>query len=317
VSRIILAVNTGSLTDYRERQFKARIVQWGLTKNLTRVDARELVMRAIKVREGRVKQSGRDIAVKLRDRDIPLHRVERYIRRRGLLESSEQAPSSPQSFRLDTTLSPDQSVHTPVVEASNSTENADPDMDPTPSTSPFALTFTPASPVIPAGDAADLASAGSSTFSKSPVTVDISSQESYEEEGENRSKRRRLSTTNSTSLSEARTLACPFYKHNPGRYNPQNEDTSLAMRFRTCAGPGWKSVSRLRYVRFSVRVLRLLMTLGNISFALMLLQSNAETATRLSSSRVMLNAMLEYATGTSQWTRKLYWRYFPKNSRGI
>lgn len=64
----------------------------------------------------------------------------------------------------------------------------------------------------------------------------------YDEESDARRKRRKVSTINSTTPLETRTLACPFYKHNPLRYNPST------MRFRTCAGPGWDSISRLRYL---------------------------------------------------------------------
>ena len=41
-------------------------------------------------------------------------------------------------------------------------------------------------------------------------------------------------------------FACPFYKYNPVRYSPQNSDSQLARRFRTCSGPGWESTHRLK-----------------------------------------------------------------------
>ena len=43
-------------------------------------------------------------------------------------------------------------------------------------------------------------------------------------------------------------FACPFYKHDPAFYNPQNADAEIARRYRSCAGPGWKSIRRLRCV---------------------------------------------------------------------
>lgn len=48
------------------------------------------------------------------------------------------------------------------------------------------------------------------------------------------------------STKKARAFACPFYKHDPIRYNPQNSDSQLARRFRTCSGPGWDSTHRLK-----------------------------------------------------------------------
>jgi hypothetical protein len=46
-------------------------------------------------------------------------------------------------------------------------------------------------------------------------------------------------------------FACPFYKHAPTYYNPQNLDAEFGRRYRSCAGPGWSSIRRLRCVRGS------------------------------------------------------------------
>lgn len=53
-------------------------------------------------------------------------------------------------------------------------------------------------------------------------------------------KRQKLSTK------KAWAFACPFFKYDPARYNPQNSDSQLARRFRTCSGPGWDSIHRLK-----------------------------------------------------------------------
>jgi hypothetical protein len=45
---------------------------------------------------------------------------------------------------------------------------------------------------------------------------------------------------------KTRAFACPFHKHDPIRYNPQNSESQLARRFRTCSGPGWDSTHRLK-----------------------------------------------------------------------
>lgn len=49
--------------------------------------------------------------------------------------------------------------------------------------------------------------------------------------------------------SPSSNFACPFYKHAPTYYNPQNLDAECGRRYRTCAGPGWSSIRRLRCVR--------------------------------------------------------------------
>lgn len=78
-------------------------------------------------------------------------------------------------------------------------------------------------------------------------TTQKSANEYDEEESDARRKRRRITATSLASSLETKALACPFYKHNTRRYNPQNGDMDSAMRYRTCAGPGWESISRLRY----------------------------------------------------------------------
>jgi hypothetical protein len=44
-------------------------------------------------------------------------------------------------------------------------------------------------------------------------------------------------------------FACPFYKHAPTYYNPQNPDAESGRRYRSCAGPGWSTIRRLRCVK--------------------------------------------------------------------
>jgi hypothetical protein len=44
-------------------------------------------------------------------------------------------------------------------------------------------------------------------------------------------------------------FACPFYKHAPTYYSPQNLNAESGRRYRSCAGPGWSSIRRLRCVR--------------------------------------------------------------------
>ena len=43
--------------------------------------------------------------------------------------------------------------------------------------------------------------------------------------------------TGDSALSGSRLLACPFFKHNPARYQP----------LRACSGPGWGTISRVKY----------------------------------------------------------------------
>jgi hypothetical protein len=102
-------------------------------------------------------------------------------------------------------------------------------------------------------DSCEIPSTGASSALSKPSSAAECSYEYEEEESDARRKRRRISATNTALALETKPLACPFYKHNPGRYNPQNSDMGSAMRYRTCVGPGWESISRLRYVLRMVR----------------------------------------------------------------
>jgi hypothetical protein len=98
----------------------------------------------------------------------------------------------------------------------------------------------------------DFAALGHSTVNASKMrdeqdTTEKDTNECDEEESDARRKRRKRRKLRFRSPLETKALACPFYQYDPRRYNPQNENIDLAMRYRTCAGPGWESISRLRY----------------------------------------------------------------------
>lgn len=58
--------------------------------------------------------------------------------------------------------------------------------------------------------------------------------EDEEEDGVN--KRRRVSVTTTEDSENGPRFACPFYKHDPNRYRNR----------RTCPGPGWPTVHRMK-----------------------------------------------------------------------
>lgn len=67
-----------------------------------------------------------------------------------------------------------------------------------------------------------------------------------EDEDDSNQKRHKKSIPASLMTARARLLACPFNKHNPKIYSPCNEGQDLALQFRTCGGPGWPTVHRLK-----------------------------------------------------------------------
>ena len=60
---------------------------------------------------------------------------------------------------------------------------------------------------------------------------------------EDRQPKRQRSSHHTATCSN---FACPFYKHAPTYYNPQNPDAEYGRRYRSCAGPGWSTIRRLR-----------------------------------------------------------------------
>jgi hypothetical protein len=73
-----------------------------------------------------------------------------------------------------------------------------------------------------------------------------STSEELSASGEDRQPKRQRSSHRTATCSN---FACPFYKHAPTYYNPQNPDAESGRRYRSCAGPGWSTIRRLRCVK--------------------------------------------------------------------
>jgi hypothetical protein len=70
---------------------------------------------------------------------------------------------------------------------------------------------------------------------------------SGKDEGDSRGGRDNEKKGNPLGLGNRRKLACPFHKHDPVTYTCNNITGS---KYRTCAGPGFETVSRTKYVGF-------------------------------------------------------------------
>ena len=64
-----------------------------------------------------------------------------------------------------------------------------------------------------------------------------------EDENEDRRRERKLSLWKHSQGDTPRLFACPFHKYDPFKYRPTTETGS---KYRTCVGPGFKSISRLK-----------------------------------------------------------------------
>lgn len=234
--------------------FKNRVKQWNLPKYHKSEDIDDLLRHFTKDELQSTVETGRDSRITLRGRILSRPSLQRYLRRRrpsetsrGCSTSSSTRPQSDEvSFASRTTLPhagnarPDKCDEPALLEAcspspSQSLISHRSQMNPRPECQSFRESGSP-----------DIASAITSHSSCALPTV----YRPFCDEGASdaRRKRRKTAATNLSSSFEAKQLACPFYKHDSQRYNPRNEDMDSAMRYRTCAGPGWISISRLRYL---------------------------------------------------------------------
>ncbi len=73
-------------------------------------------------------------------------------------------------------------------------------------------------------------------------------EEEEDDEEENRGSKGGAGNGENSSPQQVPRLACPFHKENPSKYSTQHTavDQARTVDYRTCAGPGFKSISRLK-----------------------------------------------------------------------
>ena len=246
------------LTEHRPRQYKQRIKAWNLSKNLKSEEI-EYLLRGLskeQLQDAIMNQS--QSAVTVNGRTLRLSLLQRYLRRTRFSQTPERCSPAP-STRPQ---SDDSSSHGPfrtVSQAQSASPNKCDESAPEkihllsfqPRTS-HSITLNP-HPVSQSSGEFEMENdlfPWDPKLSSVPFATEKRTNLNEEGNDEARKKRRRVPARNMTSPTGTKTLACPFYKHDPQRYNPQNDNISSAMRYRTCAGPGWESISRLRYVLY-------------------------------------------------------------------
>jgi Clr5 domain len=232
--------------EHRPRQYKQRIKAWGLQKNYRPEDVDDLLQHYTKDELQNKVQNGHGSSLMVKGKRLSVSDVKRHLRRIKPLEIPADSRKSPLSSSKSEDFIFASPSTAPNVRSSKREE-------PTPSPYRTRLSTPPA--LTTRGAYLDVRSASPSNISTEAFTTDKSSYEHEKEESDTQRKRRRLSKPRLASSLDTRALACPFYKHNPWIYNPQNEDMESAMRYRTCAGPGWESISRLKYVLYLLREL--------------------------------------------------------------
>jgi len=80
-------------------------------------------------------------------------------------------------------------------------------------------------------------------FSISAGQKRAQSQDPFSEDEDDGGRKREKKSKPASSTTPARLLACPFNKHDPKTYSASNK---TIRKFRTCGGPGWETVARLK-----------------------------------------------------------------------
>lgn len=246
------------LTAHRLRQYKQRIKDWKLTKNIKSIEIESLLQRHSKRQLQDAVINPSQSAVAVNGRPLRLSTLQRYLRRTRFSQSPERcSPASSTRPQSD-----DSSSHGPFRTLPQARSAPPNNFDESAagknqllSTLPFqpqtfrSVTTSPhhVSQSSHEFEMEDDPFPWSCKLFSAPSTTGKRTNLSEGGDDDARRKRRRVPARNMASSTGTKTLACPFYKHDPQRYNPQNDNISSAMRYRTCAGPGWESISRLRY----------------------------------------------------------------------
>ncbi|ERF71178.1 hypothetical protein EPUS_06007 [Endocarpon pusillum Z07020] len=247
------------------RQYKQRIKAWNLSKNLKSEEI-EYVLRSLpkdQLQDAIMDPS--QSAVTVKGRTLRLSLLQRYLRRTRVSQTPKRcSPASSTRPQSDASSSHGSfrklpQAQTPLPDNCNesapgkiqllSTLPSQPQTSCSITTSPHHVSQS--SHEFEMEDDSFLA--GFKRFS-APSTTEKRTNLSEEGDDDARRKRRRVPARNMASSTGTKTLACPFYKHDPQKYNPQNDNISSAMRYRTCAGPGWESISRLRQHLFRAHI---------------------------------------------------------------
>ncbi|KAF7508309.1 hypothetical protein GJ744_009454 [Endocarpon pusillum] len=246
------------------RQYKERIKAWNLRKNLKSEEI-EYVLRSLpkdQLQDAIMDPSQSEVTVK--GRTLRLSLLQRYLRRTRFSQTPERcSPAS--STRPQSDGSSSHGPFRTLPQAQTAPLNNCNESAPVKNQSLTALPFQPQTSrsvttgphhVSQSSHEFEMKDGSFPSFKRfsAPSTTEKRTNLSEEGDDDARRKRRRVPARNMASSTGTKTLACPFYKHDPQRYNPQNDNISSAMRYRTCAGPGWESISRLRQHLFRAHI---------------------------------------------------------------
>lgn len=232
----------------RHRTFKSKLKAWGVRKYIPSQEMGAILQDLVRTHRTDLTRRTGIKTVSVKGRSIEMAQVKRYIRRKGLPRSDiDPAPDTQSSQKGSTTYSPtpvpfsmctmkgwphtstpDENAWQSILEKSNYmglypldlSFRADDDL-------PYQL----------------MLEYSDSALQKRTLTSTSGDHSNTEEDRQ--PKRQRSCYLTPTW----RNFACPFYKNHPSYYNPLNPDAEIGRRYRPCAGPGWATIRRLRWVR--------------------------------------------------------------------
>jgi hypothetical protein len=232
----------------RNSTFKSKLKAWGIRKNIPSKEMGAILQDLIQTHRTDLTQRTGTKTVSVNGRSIEMAQVKRYMRRKGLPQSGlelwpDTQTSQPGSTRClpasvpssmytmkgwPNVSAPDEHIWQSILGRSNYVGFDPLDLSSRPENN---LSYQL------------MLEYSDSTLQK---RTRASASDGHSIPGEDRQPKRQRPSHHTPTYSN---FACPFYKNNPSYYNPQNPDAETGRRYRSCAGPGWTSIRRLRWVR--------------------------------------------------------------------
>lgn len=222
----------------RHRTLKSKLKAWGLRKYIPSQEMEAILQDLIKTNSTDLTQRTATKTVLVKGRPIDLAQIKRYMRRKGrsqpYLETWHNTQASQPALTIYRpsplpSLKYAEKTWPPIsdpgsqsfLEGSNSVDSYPFDLSfSNDNTVPYQLNVEPPDSVLRKG--------ARTSAPEDNLTC----------EEDRQPKRHRTPPTSN--------FACPFYKHAPTYYSPQNLNAECGRRYRSCAGPGWSSIRRLR-----------------------------------------------------------------------
>ena len=244
-----------------------KLKAWGVQKNIPSQEMGDILQDLRQTHQTDLTQRTGTKTVEVKGRMIDLAQVKRYMRRKGLSQSDVQPWSDTQASQTESPTSSPASVPSSMYAMKTCPPNSAHaghalqsilEMSNYLGSCPLDLSFGNDT-TLPYHFMLEYPE---SALHKRTLTSTPDDLSALGECGQ--FKRRRFSHHTPTSSN----FACPFYKLDPTYYNPQNPDAELGRRHRSCAGPGWTSIRRLRYFKAVVNLMLLSDKSGNTYFDL-------------------------------------------------